>query len=184
MAIFNRVNSNGTIGPTSTITFKVNQTLSPTPILQVPLKEDTLGLVGTEDDYRIIVLHKEIQMVRNLESFLTYHKQNPDSLIKLLANAYWASMLPDEKVHMLYRKSKSNKMLMVRDANKQMKLSGYGYGSGMYYSSPVPVLGLIQLSINWLKGLIIDAYGTKGFDIIKEAQAKGQERWINELRIH
>lgn len=190
MAIFNKVNNNGSIGPTKTVTFKVNKTLSPTPVLYVPTKDKEIGLLGTADDYRIIVLHKEIQMVRNLESFLTYHKQNPGSLIKLLENAYWASMLPEEKVQSFYRKSKSNHLMMVRDVSKAMPGGNFGglYGASAYgppfYSSVVPVLGLVQLSINWIQGLIIDVYGTQGFDIIKEAKAAGEARWLNELRIH
>lgn len=115
------------------------------------------------ENFRFVVYDKEIHHIRNVKSFLAYHREHPHALKNLLRNAQYALALPADELDEM-RKCKAN---MHLDWPKGKPEAGTMYRA--QFPRPLPVYILLEPSIQWLKGLIIEAYGLKGFDVIKEA---------------
>lgn len=139
------------------------------PQFTIAIEGEEHTLMGNPDDYRYIVYPKQIQKVRDVEGFITHHTKNAGSLKHLLQNALWAQLLTDNKLE---------NMINCR-ANQDFERPSYmpkqpdDYDSTWSYhwmSRHIPVRSLIELTITWLKGMIIEAHGVQGFQMIKEAQ--------------
>lgn len=125
--------------------------------------------VPSFNGYRYIVYDNQIQHIRNEKSFLDYHKQHTGSLEKIMTNMVWAQLLSAEVLEKMYMHAdnRHHKRPMYNP-----RASAFGY----VHTSVIPMYVLMEKSQRWLQGVIIEAYGAKGFDIIKRAKEKATEK--------
>jgi hypothetical protein len=129
--------------------------------------------IGRDDDYRYIVYDKQIQFVRNVESFVSYHEANPGSLKRMMANQIRAQFLTESMLVMMYNNCHSNEV-HTRPVYQDPKLHQHKFYRMMPQEVPLKVL--VELSLKWLQGIIVETFGVQGFDIIKEAKAEAAKK--------
>lgn len=134
---------------------------------------------GQEFKMRVVAYNpKTIQIVRNLQGFEAYHLANPGTLKHILAQTTIISMQKDLAIDGTVRYGNSHKanlpyprpqyildtqFMHLQDNNTRVANAPRAY-------SEVPWSHIVEASIRWLKGLIMQAYGAEGLDVIKEAQ--------------
>lgn len=116
------------------------------------------------DTYRYVVYDKQIQHIRNTESFLNYHKKNTGSLEHLMTNLVWAQLLSDSQLENMYMGGHNQDHARLR------------YPTSQWSTKEVPLKPLLEKTQRWLQGIIIEAHGAQGFEIIKRSKEKAADK--------
>ena len=149
---------------------------------EIELPNGDVIQIKADDKYlRYIVYDKQIQVVRNVEGFIDYHQKNPGSLQRLITNATWVLLHDEEFINRMYYNCRSNARFPRPYYSTRPKQSMFLIALGGMET--IPVSSLVKHTLNWLKGLMISAYGAQGFDMIKEAVEAGKQRRLTEIML-
>lgn len=127
--------------------------------------------VPTIDQYRLVAYNqKTIQVVRNLDGFIEYHSKNPGTLKHCLTQMILACTQKEATLSARVKSAKANKDYPNRPKLQETVVTTPN-GKATVRMREYTYAELMELSMRWIKGIIMQAYGAQGFDIIKEAEA-------------
>ncbi|MNY26545.1 hypothetical protein D3C86_1604020 [compost metagenome] len=127
--------------------------------------------VPTIDQYRLVAYNqKTIQVVRNLDGFIDYHATNPGTLKHCLTQMIVACTQKEATLSARVKSAKANKDYPHRPKMHETVVTTPN-GKSTVRTREYTYAELMETSMRWMKGIIMQAYGAQGFDIIKEAEA-------------